>query len=220
MKHGLVFLTLLLVVGSTGAMAQVDPCLSTAFLGGAAPYCFMSCPTGDGLTPAEAGWFIGITVMDADTIPIADILDTDIWLEDCVLAGGVPFVPCGGGMGASLADGPTDQFGMTTMSMKTFTVSGCGLDGPAPFDAVRIVVQGVPLRQPPNCSGTVLCLAVRVRSVDVTGEGVVGLGDLSLFAQGLLGAYNPCVDFTCNGAVNLSDLALFSGHFLEAHTCP
>lgn len=39
MKQGLVSLTLLLVVGSTGANAQVDPCLSSAFLGGAAPYC-------------------------------------------------------------------------------------------------------------------------------------------------------------------------------------
>lgn len=180
----------------------------------------MSCPTGDGLTPAEAGWFIGITLMDADTIPMPDILETDIWLEDCVLAGGVPFVPCGGRMGAISADGATDAFGMTRMSTRTFTVSGCGRNGPAPFDAVRVMVQGVPLQQSPACAGTVLCLEVRVRSVDVTGDGVVGLGDLSLFAQGLLGTYNPCVDFTCNNDVNLSDLALFSGHFLEAHACP
>lgn len=225
MKRRLVLLTLVLVVSlSGGAAAQVQPCLSTAFLGGASPACLMSCPRGDGLTPADAGWFMGITVIDVDTLPMAGIPATDIWLDECIWWDR-PILPCGGPIGASSADGPTDAAGSTMISTTTFAVSGCGYLGSPlfSFDAVRVFVQGeaLAIRSGPDCSVfNVTCKQVRVRSADVTNDGVVGLPDLSLFAMGMWGAYDICVDFTCDGVINLVDLSLFAPHLRGAHGCP
>jgi hypothetical protein len=161
-----------------------------------------------------------ISVNNSDTLPIPGIPATDIWLEDCIDFFR-PFIPCG--VGASSADGPTSAVGKATIFTTTFAVSGCGYYGSLPsLDGVRVLIQGVPLAPfGPSCvPGNIQCYPVRVRSVDVTEDGTVGLGDVALFAIGLVGAYNPCVDFNFDGDVGLPDVAFISRHLGLAHSCP
>jgi hypothetical protein len=112
----------------------------------------------------------------------------DIWLESTL--GGM--VACAGG---TIADHDTDPDGITTISGPLR--AGGFTNGPGGED-LEVVINGDPL------VGSSLDLLVN--SPDMSGNLVVDISDISMFAMGLWGGTNPYeADLCRDGAVNLWD---------------
>jgi hypothetical protein len=181
----------------------VDPCSSEAdFCAPGGTGCLMICPQGDGPILSDGGNEICVTVRDVNGNPIAGILATDLWLTGCT-----NLVLCGGS-GSSNADAATDAAGQTQFS-GGMAAGGCDT-------GLYVVVQGVVIGCPPTC------LAIDVRSPDITADLIVDLSDFSLFAgdpgyPSPPDSYDPCMDYDCDGDIDLVDFSLFAQHW--QHTC-
>jgi hypothetical protein len=178
-----------------------DVCQSTAT---SASGCYTVCPAGDANSLAAIGATITVTVKDAAGTPIAGIPATDFWVIGC--SDNLILVA---GSGSINADGPTDANGRTTIS-GSLMAGGCDITG------LSVVVQGVVLWDA-ACQQR-LCLPIETASPDNSGDGVVDLIDLSIFAAGYTSPpqpYNPCLDFACGSVVDLIDFSIFAQHYLH-----
>jgi len=177
-----------------------DPCLSSV---SSASGTVLACPAGDGETLAEKGLQISVTCRDGENLPIVAIPATDFWLIGC----NNNLTLCGGSV-SSNADHVTDASGQTTIS-GTIAAGGS--------DQIMVVVQGIVIGCPPTC------LAIDVKSPDLTGNLVVDLADAALFATGYPPQpYRPESDLDGDGSVGILDYALLYQHFYypsEKHQC-
>lgn len=223
----------LLVVSSTAFAGIIDPCNSTAsvVLSGAPglPVTLPACPQGDGGTFISQGWYISLTIQDGLGNGIPNIPPSDLWVDDCNAS--VQEIILCGGSASSAADSLTNLLGQTTMSNTTLaagTVTGTVTGPPSAgtafcSDGVIIIVQGEILEDPATSCTTTKCYPIKVRSFDLTGNGVVSSADLSTFAIGYVGGsgfFNPCIDYDGSGTGNLPDLTTFALHFgPPGHSC-
>lgn len=175
------------------------------------------CPAGDAESFKVQGFYIAVTVKDGLNVGISNVLPTDIWADDCD-AVNVLILLCGGSSSSS-ADSLTSSnpsfLGKTTMSNTTIAAGNCAV-------GVVVVIQGGVLDNPATSCSTKLCLPVHVKSVDLAPNLIVGLPDLSLFAQGYPpNAFNDCTDYNNSNTNNLPDLSIFATHFgPPGHECP
>ena len=150
---------------------------------------------------------------DEDVYDAGEITPADIFLDtsDC------PYSFCDstffGSTGAA-----RNGFVVSILCMNACGCSGCQGDGccgdtedvpylPVLYDGDRIGAVG----------------GLNVKSIDVTGDGIVDLSEVSLYGetsgkeQGDPG-YNSCFDFNDDGYVNLSDFGYLGAHY--QHSCP
>jgi len=170
--------------------------------------CLFNCPQGDGVRFDDFGGIITIIVMDITGSPIRGIPAADFWVDGDGCGGNM--ILCGGSSSCN-ADSATDANGQTTIS-GAVAAGGCGEVGLAVVVQGIVVLDTTGLRQ--------LCLPYEVRSPDITGDLVVNLADLSVFATGYTSPpqpYNKCVDYNCDGVINLADYSRFAAHYL--HRC-
>jgi len=194
----------------------VHPCSSTA-TSGPGPYCVTACPAGDGDILGDKGALITVLVKDNTGAPIAGIPRSDYWLLGC--ADGLALC---GGSGSIDADSASNAVGVTTIGGGFTSTSGAigagGCEGGV-SSGVQVVVQGTVLKSPLDCT-SLLCLPVKVISVDYNGDLVCNLVDFSIFGPAFPSppqAYDVCLDYNCDGIINLVDFSIFGGHFL--HIC-
>lgn len=196
----------LLLVASVAFGGIIDPCKSTAVVGGAGDFCVMVCPAGDGDQMSTQGATITITVLDGSSAPIAGIPATDFYVIDCDPI--LDMTLCGGSS-SSNATAATDEFGVTTME-GDIAAGGCA-------DGLSVVVQGFVITDEPACT-TPTCLPILIRSPDMNGDLVVNLADFSAFGLAYPpNTYAKCADFNCDLAVNLQDFSTFGLHY--QHSC-
>jgi hypothetical protein len=113
----------------------------------------------------------------------------DMWLETS--GGGLVACPAG-----TIADGPTDEMGATEWQDPLFA------GGNSFGETVTVMIAGSPLNQ----AG----LQLTFNSADITGDLVVNLADISLFATDYFNAYNYQSDFAYDGVLNLADITLMA----------
>jgi hypothetical protein len=193
----------------------IDPCVSWVHLTAATtPAPLLCCPIGDTASFIAQGWYITVHVLDANGAGVANIPATDFWVIDCDPVNDLAL--CGGGA-SSGADSNTNAAGTTTMSQTALSAGGC-------VDGIAVVVQGFAIADSAGGCTQPVCLPVSVRSIDITGDLVVDISDLSLFAQAYPpyppAAYNTCADFDLSGTpIDVSDLSVFAFHY-PSHDCP
>lgn len=214
---GLVAISLL-VVNGTAFAGIIDPCLSSAALS-SSPAPLAVCPQGDTDSFALQGWQVNLTIVDALGVGIANISPTDFWIIDCSPTDDVDVC---GGSASSGADSLTNAAGQTTMSNTSLAASTCGAFNGSD-DRMKVVVQGfVILDSSGGCPSVVdLCLDIRVRSIDLSGDGLIDTIDLGAFAQGFPpNPYDTCTDYNQDLANDLIDLSEFAIHFgPPGHSC-
>jgi hypothetical protein len=185
---------------NTASSGIVDPCSSEAgFCEPTGTRCLVICPKGDGSTLADGGNEICVTIRDDNGNPIVGVIGTDFWLTGCT-----NLCLCGGS-GSSNADAATDINGQTQFS-GGIAAGGCD-------SGLYVVCQGVIIGCPANC------LAIDVRSPDLSCDLIVNLVDFSLFAPNFPSPPKPyvaCCDYDCNGLVNLVDFSIFATHWQHA----
>lgn len=159
-------------------------------------------PAGSGQTLLQRGCDVSLTVRDVNGLPIPNYPAQDIWLDDAA-TGDINL--CQGG---SAADADTDANGATT-------ISGALAGGGYTQAGMSVFVSGVALTT--TVGGTDPVLSIDVNSPDITGDRIVNLSDVGLFATDLT-AYNFRSDYTHDGNVNLSDVGLFAQWIGEV--CP
>ncbi len=211
MSKVVLFAASLLLVAGIATAGIINPCNSPVGYHGVLPECYFACPQGD--TPgfgAEGFWFDFI-IRDLTGSGIPFIPGTDFWVIDCDPLKDLALC---GGSASSNADSATNSAGKTTMYLTSLAAGGCA-DGLSP------VVQGYVLGSPPPVPCPVYCFNVRVRSCDLTGDLIINIADLGLFATYYPpNPYNKCGDFDCNGVVNIADLARLAFHYgPPGHKC-
>jgi hypothetical protein len=184
-----------------------DHC-STACYCGVTPECYLACPAEDTDSFVENGCYIRFEIKDIHCLPIPGIPASDFWLIDCDPLRDLAL--CGGSASID-ADSATNSNGVTTMSLGALKAGRCA-------QSLAPVCQGIFLE---DGNHVMLCWDIRVRSVDLNGDLVVNLVDLSSFAGYYPPqAYNSSADFDCNGVVGLSDLSRFAQHYGQpGHEC-
>lgn len=161
------------------------------------------CPAGDGdplaalRTPdGLVDGTITVVLLDMLDRPIANFPAEDIWLETPGMDFCIPPLT---------ADGPTDAAGVTTF---TASPNFLGIQS----DPLAVLVNGDVL---PDADGHLFRLA----SVDLDGNGAVGLSDVIRFANRYrVNDYHPSVDFYHDGRLDLSDVIVLAAHM--GHQCP
>jgi hypothetical protein len=182
-------------------MAGIGEDCSTAYFVGDFPECYFACPMGDTDSFMESGFYIRFEMKNLLCEPYPTIPATDFWLIDCDPLRTLTLCI---GSGSICADSATNSSGVTTMSLGSLAAGGCA-------NKMSPVCHNVVLTDGYNVP---LCWDVRVRSVDMNGDLVVTIADLSIFAVYYPPqTYNACADFDCNGAVTVSDLARLARHF-------
>ena len=211
MNKGKVLLFALLLVFATSISAgEVDDCYSTVSLS-ASPLHMLICPAGDFQDMGDdCGGYIIVTVKDGSGNAIPGIPTSDYWVDACIA--GQELYLCAG---AIAADSLTNSAGMTTIS-DAISGGGCILTG-----GVYVAVQNVVIMAQPGCTVPV-CLAMVIKSPDLTKDGDVGLGDLGTFASAYGSSsggaqYNECCDYKDDDVIGLADLGYFAGHY--NHEC-
>ncbi len=166
------------------------------------------CPAGD------RGDVLKITCdfNDEDVSNLQEITPADIGLDTF----GLPFSFCGPILGSV---GTTQNGYVVTLTREY--INGCsGCEG-AGCRQNNCPVPGMPVTYNGNTIGAVYGL--KVKSMDVTGDGKFNLSDLAGFGPtyykkpGDTG-YNSCYDYNGDGPVNLSDFAFLGAHY--QHHCP
>jgi hypothetical protein len=131
--------------------------------------------------------------------------------------GGLTYdVPNGGDAGCGLI-----ETGGTTPPLDTFRRDGVRtrILGTSPTEVAQIQILGVPSQTVTYAGGNPAGLEMLFNSSDISGDRVVNLTDLGLFAGDFGGtAYRS--DFRWDGVVNLSDLGLFADTFGTACGAP
>ena len=213
MNKGKVLLFALLLVFATSISAgEVDDCNSTVSLS-ASPLHMLICPAGDFQDMGDdCGGYIMITVKDGTGAAISGIPTSDYWVDACT--SGQELYLCAG---AIAADSMTNSSGMTTIS-DAISGGGCITSG-----GVYVAVQNVVILAQPGCvTGVPECLAMVIKSPDLSKDGEVGLADLGTFASAYGTSsgdalYNECCDFKDDNVIGLADLGYFAGHY--GHRC-
>jgi hypothetical protein len=202
----------LLVVNGTASAGIIDECTSYWQLHASVSPCpLFVCPQGDTDSFLDQGWWIWICVLDINNAPIANVPATDFWLIDCDPL--LDALLCGGSA-SSAADSLTNAAGMTTMSNGTLTGGGCA-------DGMAVVIQGFVVKDSLTLCTTDLCGPINLRSPDISGDLLVDLVDLAIFAASFPpNPFDKCCDMNDDGLVDLIDLASFAFHFgPPGHTC-
>jgi len=198
-------LVALLVATSPATVASglLDGCQSTATPVGF-PAAIAVCPAGDGQTLADVGARIDVVTRDPGGNEVGSIPWQDIWIIGC----GERDL-CWGAQ-SSNADAPTDSNGETTIS-GTIAMGGM-------HTGVHVYLQAIVVLSQPGCVEP-LCLPLETRSVDINGDLLVNLVDLSEFGRSFPpNPYNAAADYDFDGVVGLTDFAIFGAHF--GHACP
>jgi hypothetical protein len=230
-KGKVVAFALMLVIATSVYAGDVDDCQSNAGIS-CTRMKVNICPFGDfeflrdACAPAGAQ-YIWITAKDIGGNPIPGIPWTDYWLNSC---GSPALFMCSSPIAA---DSLTGANGTTTFGGRIAgggcTIPAGVLDGPG----IYISIQGkvVKAKPCPPISGP-LCLAVDIKSPDLTGpgggaDGVVNLSDLVPFGSSYNTqwgvppppgkAFNACCDLNDDQSCNLSDFAFFGTHY--QHQC-
>lgn len=202
----------LLVVNGTASAGLIDACVSYWSLEAAVTPCpLFVCPQGDTGSFLDQGWWLWICVLDINGAPVPNVPATDFWLIDCDPIGDAFLC---NGSASSAADSLTNAAGMTTMSNGTVAAGGCA-------DGMALVVQGFVIEDSlTNCT-TEFCCPIFLRSPDLSGDLIVNLVDLSIFAAAFPPQpFDTCADFNIDGLVNLVDLSNFAFHFgPPGHVC-
>jgi len=229
-KGKVVAFALMLVFATSAFAGDVDDCKSNAGIS-CSRMKVNICPFGDfefirdGCLPAGAQ-YIWIEAMDIGSNPIPGIPWTDYWLNSCDPAKAL-FL-CASPVAA---DSLTGANGRTTFRGR---IAGGGCNIPAgQLQGLGIywAIQGKVIKLRPNCTSP-LCLAVDIKSADLTGlggppDGTVNLSDLVPFGSSYNTAwgvpppagkaFNSCCDYTDDNSCNLSDFAFFGTHY--QHKC-
>jgi hypothetical protein len=199
-------LALLILLGLTAmANAQVpDPDLCSATSANSEPVSILVRPDDGGWSFTEAMLFGGartdatitLTLLDGAGDPVVNFPAEGSWLETGCLEFDCLFV-CGAG---SISDGSTNMLGQTTFS-NPLRAGGTGANSTIMIDTVPLPES--PLEFPGGDQ-------FHFNSPDISGDLVVNLSDVALFAADFYGAYNYRSDFYWDGVVNLQDLALLA----------
>lgn len=204
MKSSLICLVLILLM-THPVLAQPDLDLSTCSRAYAGPETAVlyNLPDGSGsaFTEAIAGGSqvdatITLTLVNSFGDPIVNYPAEDLWLES--VGGGLNYCP-----GGTNADVNTDEFG------QTFWASALNA-GSFSQGLTQVYVAGAPLQSSPG-------LDISFNSADITGDLVVNLLDLVLFAQDV-GGTSFRSDFYHDGVVNLSDIVRVTAAI--GNSCP
>jgi hypothetical protein len=180
--------------------------LSTAATAAASPVSVFTLPNGGGHRIDDCFLSGGAKTDATITLTLVDLNGDPINLypfEDLTLAtefGGL--VTCPGG---STADASTDVNGQCTFSGSVF-----GGGASATGEGTVVLVNGSALTQ----AG----IAVSFNSPDISGDLIVNLSDISLFASFYYGTYSYRADFYWDGNLNLSDISLLAQG--NGSTCP
>jgi len=231
-KGKVVAFALMLVFATSVYAGDVDDCYSDVGIS-----CSLMkvniCPFGDfeylrdACTPTGSQ-YIWIEAKDSGNLPIPGIPWTDYWLGSCT-AGKVLFL-CSSPIGA---DSLTGANGRTTFSGR-IAGGGCNIPaGTLSGSGIYMAIQGKIIKTKPYpCTSDPKCVAVDVKSPDLTGaggqpDGTINLSDLVPFgssyntAWGVTPppgkAFNACCDYNDDNSCNLSDFAFFGTHY--QHKC-
>ena len=216
LKRGLGWLACTLIVAAAfgGAASAVttdipDPDLSYYETAATEPVSVFTVPDGQG-NGFDAAFAFGGAVMDATiTLHLVDAMGApfagfpaeDMWLA--TTQGGLAPCPPDG----SIADAATDANGMTQWQEP---LAAGGYTDPV-SELTIVFVSGGALSQPP--------LDIYFNSPDLSGDGLVDITDIAMFAQDLFGAYSYRSDFNWDGAINLSDVSYMTTLGIGAE-CP
>lgn len=146
--------------------------------GSGPPFTQASLPDG---TTVDATVFLEIR--DANDVPVVNFPFEDVWLES--EDGGL--APCVGG---TCADANTDMTGLTFW-VQPLRAGGHSQALTLVFIAGDTFTDG---------------LALSFNSPDISGDGMVNLQDVGLFAMNLFGTYDFRSDLSRDGQINLADL--------------
>lgn len=188
---------LILIAAPTARAGDASIWDPTVFLemacGTEQPVYLFVCPAGDGSPFSEAQRIDG-TVVDA-TIdlwlydpfdePVANYPREDLWLESADWG----MVPCTGG---TTADHSTDQLGHTVWA----TPLNAG--GSSQTECLVMVSGWAGYTDP---------LPLHFNSADLTGDRVVNLSDVSIFAGHYFGEFDFAADLWLDGVLNLADVS-------------
>lgn len=130
---------------------------------------------------------ITLQLNDAGFVPVPDFPAEDMWLQTHPVGEG-NFVACRGG---TVADGPTAADGIARWTAALHA-------GGWTAGNTTVVVLGTYLGPP---------IMLGHNSADLSGDLVVDLTDVGMFATDYFGPYSMRSDLRYDGAVNLSDLA-------------
>lgn len=135
---------------------------------------------------------ITVYLLDGSYDPIPGYPAEDIFLQ--WYGGDVVF--CDGG---NIADGPSDENGITTFTAAPLG-GGCAVpDNP---HGLAVVLNGAALLQPG--------FDIAANSPDLTGDLAVNIADVAAFTQLLFGNYDYRADYYWDEVINLSDVAIFA----------
>ena len=143
---------------------------------------------------------ITLYLVDMNGVPFVGYPAEDMWLE--TTEGGLASCP-----GGTIADADTDANGMTQWQEP---LAAGGYTDPV-SELTIVFVSGGALSQPP--------LDIYFNSPDLSGDGLVDITDIAMFAQDLFGAYSYRSDFNWDGAINLSDVSYMTTLGIGAE-CP
>jgi hypothetical protein len=183
---------------------DLDQCYATS--ANSEPVSILVRPDGGGWPLTEAMLFGGeltdatitLTLLDGNGDPVVLFPAEGTWLESLCLDTAPGCLPlCGIG---SVADGSTNTLGQTTFS-DPLRAGGSGV-------GAGIMIDTVPLPESPlEFSGGD---QFHFNSPDISGDLVVNLTDIALFAGDYYGPYNYRSDFYWDGNLNLSDLVFLA----------
>jgi hypothetical protein len=169
--------------------------------------CKVFCPGAD-----ADSFVITVTIKDGQNNAVEDLPASAIWVESLYW----PFKVCCADEESprcymsyserAFADGPTDSFGVTTITFKR----GGGYYNVLPMRKVRVYGLDLP------ASGVPWSLPA-FRSFDITRDCVVDGDDLQAFYRMRL-KQNLAADFDCDDDVDAADSLLLVGHY--GHGCP
>ena len=198
----IVTVLLLGVAPSRSVSCVIDPCLSSAT---STAGTLLVCPAGDGPALSSIGATVNVTVLACDSSPTSGIPADEFWI---VSHNSTSLALCGGHL-SSNGDADIDANGQTTIS-GSVAAGGFSSD-------VHVVAQGFAIGL--SCDPDVALPLVLV-SPDISGDLVVGIVDVALFAIGFPSSVKPYdarLDFNGDGIVNLVDLSAFARHL--HHRC-
>jgi len=217
-------LTIFLIItfwGTATALAQNSPvaqnCSATLVTQGLPPISMLLEPNGTGTplsvcydaTGAMVNAWISVTLRDAAGSAVTNVPATDVRLEEI----GSPLAWCGlnwyppPAHAPNLADVPSNAIGQTSFTLSYH--GGGWIQGPIFVWVLEASGAWNPIPMPVN---------TYFNSVDINGDLLVNLTDVTLFTADFFGAPQYRSDFNNDGAINLTDLTLLAPHI--GASCP
>ena len=205
MKYFLPLLLFLALPFSVGAQCGTPgdslltglPDLNQSYVDPVPPSQIIVTPSGNGTNLAAEGIAFRVTMVDYCLVPIVFFPFQDIWAES--VDGGMVFC-----MGGTVASANTNADGVSI-------IEGPFLAGGYSEAGFTVYLTGTPLVAP--------ILPVKVNSPDITGDLVVNIADVGVFAEDFIGgAYSFRSDFYGDETLNIADVAALSIALNES--CP